>query len=283
MKKSEVGSAHVIIIVVIVVAIVGVLGVTFYTTLTKQSTVANSTDTTALAPIDDTLPSDLLPIDQVSDIALESSTDTSLNAVNLTIEDGIYVYEIHLSNGKTLYINAQTGKIITKEATVKDESETDTSEKPVKVAPSISFEDARKKAISLHSSSQVTKINLETEDGKLVFSVRFADKFRVDIDAVSGEVVRTKAAEKDKGPEQKKPASSSEQSSTKTEQESHDDHHSSSQTSTSTPPKTESPSPSTQPESHESESEHNESSSSSSEEKSGESSNSGKGSSKDKK
>lgn len=136
--------------------------------------------------------SGIIDVDRLKTIVDEQAPGLTIVDLELKNEDGVLVYEAKLSDGSVMVINATDGTYVTKI----DDDENDDEEVSGIQNLKIDFADALKTALAEHDGS-VRKIELEVEDGVLVYSVRFTDGFRVEVNAESGSVTRTKSSKED--------------------------------------------------------------------------------------
>ncbi|MEK7602979.1 MAG: PepSY domain-containing protein [Patescibacteria group bacterium] len=139
------------------------------------------------------LPDDLSGILSLDAIKAKALTDapagTTLSSIELENEDIGLIYKVRYSDSSFKLYNAKTGELVTN--TDDDDLEIDDSV-PADFVAGITIEKAREIAQAQRPGKTVTKIELETEDGKVVYSVRFSDGGRVDVSATDGSVVRVK-------------------------------------------------------------------------------------------
>jgi uncharacterized membrane protein YkoI len=189
-NKQSGFSAIEIGVVVLVVGIIGALGWKFYDSATHKATVGNVTEASAVDITPATL-TDLKDIATIQETALKDKPGVTVIHVELEqAESGTLVYKAQLSDGTVTVYNARSG------AHVKT---TKNTEKTTEILPStftggIGFTKAVEVARAEKPTSKVYKIELELEGGVVVYSVRFTDKARVDVNAADGTIVRTKAA-----------------------------------------------------------------------------------------
>jgi uncharacterized membrane protein YkoI len=135
------------------------------------------------------LPADLaatLSVDDIRAIALAEVPSGSITGIELEQEDGVLLYKVKFSDGSFRLYNANTGELVNK-----DEFETDETV-PSGYVPGITLQEARTIAQNQRPGKTITKIELEVENGVVVYSVRFSDEGRVDVNADNGAVVRVK-------------------------------------------------------------------------------------------
>ncbi len=141
------------------------------------------------------LPADLANILGVADIreaALKDVPNGTVTGIELEKEEGILIYKVRFSDGTIRYYDATTGLAVLKP--VDDEDGQDESV-PAGFVAGVNMQQARDIAQAQRPGKTITKIELETEHNVVVYSVRFSDGGRVDIDATSGNVIRTRSAD----------------------------------------------------------------------------------------
>lgn len=194
MLKNQNGFSHIVIILVI--AVIGVVGFAGWRVTNKNRSSQTNQSQSTLSQ--DFLPSDIAAIKPIDGILAGAQTEIGTRPViqiELNQEDSGLVFEITLKDGTTLVYDAKTGEKLTTSIKDVETEKDDDGDNPLPAGfrPTVSPQDALTKAIAQHSGSNVRKIELEVEDGIVVFSVRFVDKFRVDIDAKTGSVLRIKS------------------------------------------------------------------------------------------
>ena len=136
------------------------------------------------------LPSDLSDIKSIDEIRTLANNGIveglTISSVELEQEDGVLLYKVHYSDGTYKLFDARTGEMVTK-----PDLEVDTSV-PIDFVAGVSIESARATAQSVFPDKVIQKIELESENGIIVYSVRFTDDTRVDISAIDGSIVRTR-------------------------------------------------------------------------------------------
>lgn len=195
-KENQQGFAHIwVLAVIVVMAISGVGAYVWHQNKTnnKLNSVSSQSEVDNLPS---PLPEDLLTAEKVKELALTEKPGATVSGVELENEDGIVVYEVKIADGSRLVFNAQTGKLITK-ALQNDKEEVDKAI-PADFKSEITFAKAREIALAQKPGGTVQKIELELEGGVVVYSVRFSDDARVDVNATTGVVVRTKPASSQK-------------------------------------------------------------------------------------
>ena len=190
-QQGVVGPVEILMIAVIV-GLVGFIGWRVYDARTDVSNSAvNPGEVVKIEPLPNDL-SGIIDVDRLKTIVDEQAPGLTIVDLELKNEDGVLVYEAKLSDGSVIVINATDGTYVTK---IEDD-ENDDEEVPGIQSLKIDFAAALKTALAQHDG-QVRKIELEVEDGVVVYSVRFTDGFRVDINAEDGGVTRTKNSKND--------------------------------------------------------------------------------------
>lgn len=141
------------------------------------------------------LPSDLAGVISIEEIKVAALSDVpggDIIGVELEQEDGVLYYKIKFADGTYRLYDAKSGEVVIN----KDGVETDESV-PADFVPGISIERAVEIAKSSRPGVKVEKIELESENGVIVYSVRFVDDSRVDVDATNGSVLRVKTDDQD--------------------------------------------------------------------------------------
>ena len=135
------------------------------------------------------LPTDLSglkPMDEIRQLASIGAVEgISIASVELEQEEGVLVYKVKFSDGTYKLYDARTGEMV-----AKSDLEIDASV-PADFVATVSIDTARATAQGVFPNKAVKKIELETENGVVVYSVRFTDDSRVDVSAVDGTVVRS--------------------------------------------------------------------------------------------
>ncbi|MBI4948086.1 PepSY domain-containing protein [Candidatus Berkelbacteria bacterium] len=138
----------------------------------------------------------LKTVDQIRTIAEASLSGATIISISLENEDAGYVYKVKLSDGRVLFYNATTGEAILDPSS--DEAENENEEDiPAGFVASISLEQARSIASGRRPGQVIRKIELEVEDGVVVYSVKFVDGGRVEINATTGQVTRVENGDDD--------------------------------------------------------------------------------------
>lgn len=207
--QAQAGYAHLALMAVLAVAVVAGAGVFVYGQQKKAGSVA-STESVSAVSLNTPLPTDLIGFEKVRQLAAADKPGTVIREVELETEDGQLLYKVKLADGSFVLYNARSGVKVTKATGDAAKIEQD-DDLPAGFKPSISFDQARQTALKQKPGGTISKIELEMEEGKAVYSVRFSDEARVDVDAMSGAIVRTRAAKKSPAPASNpdRPASSS--------------------------------------------------------------------------
>lgn len=188
MKLNTKGFSHVeLLIVMVVLGLISGAGYYVYT----QNSALNSETTQSETAATKVLPADLddvLSLEKVEEIAKKDNATLTIKGVELKTEDGVLVYVIHLSNGKELTINATTGEQIA----ISDDTGADDDSLPANLTAKVSLSTALSIAKKEHPGVAIEKIEIETEDGTLVYRVKFVDEALVEVDANNGSIMEVK-------------------------------------------------------------------------------------------
>ena len=189
--------------VVMLVAVFGLVGGASYYVYNANKNdkkTNNSQSETKKIAKESTLPADLTGLktaDEIRTIAASSLGSATIVSVELENEDTGLVFKVKLSDGKILFFDAKTGTAKTKDQVKPKEVENETEDDDSASIPSgfiagITEAQARSTAQARLPGKTVKKIELEPENGVMVYSVRFTDDSRVDINATNGAVVNVK-------------------------------------------------------------------------------------------
>lgn len=134
----------------------------------------------------------LKTLDEMRTLAQRDAPEgASIIKVEVENEHGTVLYKVKFSDGSYRLYDA-----ITVLSYVDSSSGLESDESvPAGFVAGITIQQARDIAASQRPGKVITKIELEVEEGKVVYSVRFSDNGRVDIDATNGDVVRVKSEE----------------------------------------------------------------------------------------
>lgn len=186
-----------IALLVVLVGILGFVGFRAYQVYTMDDNLASKVDFEDSNGEVETLSADELgeikSLEDITALAEDNDEKATVVSVELEMEDGILVYKIKLSNGAVISFNAVTGAIVAEDS--EDKAETDDADLSANIATKISIVEAIRIAQAERPGKDVRKVELELEDGELVFSVRFTDKGRVDVSAETGGIVEVRGEE----------------------------------------------------------------------------------------
>ena len=173
-----------------ILILVGVTAVIAFTTTnnanSKTSTISTPQPTPDNVSLLETLPTDLMTLSQFQSLATKESPNNPITVIEFEKEAGEYVYEAKYLDGKVIYFNARTGAIVKSFSVERKEG---VVALPANVNPAIGFEKARQLAAAEKPDTTVTKLELEMEDGKVIYSIAFANKAKIHLDATSGQVL----------------------------------------------------------------------------------------------
>jgi uncharacterized membrane protein YkoI len=130
----------------------------------------------------------LLSFEDVRAIADKDTSNGPITGIELEKEDNGMVYKVKFSDGSIRIYDAKTGKAVSDSS--KEENDDNI---PAHFNSNITAAQARSIALKQRSGT-ITKIELETEEGVIVYSVRFSDGGRVDVSVANGAVLRVRGA-----------------------------------------------------------------------------------------
>lgn len=134
----------------------------------------------------------LKTLDEMRTLAQKDAPEgASIIKVEVENEHGTVLYKVKFSDGSYRLYDAITGLSYVDSSSGLESDES----VPAGFVAGITIQQARDIAASQRPGKVITKIELEVEEGKVVYSVRFSDNGRVDIDATNGDVVRVKSEE----------------------------------------------------------------------------------------
>lgn len=187
-KKQEDGFS--VVELLIVAAVLSVIGFGVWKVAGSRQTDNDKRTTAAHAVMPDNL-SGLKTIDEILGLAAAEIGARQILAIELQLEDTGLVYSVKLADGSSLAFDARTGGKVQADDHTDPEKDEDKA-LPAAFRPAVTLESALQSAKEKRPGKTVSKIELEVEDGVVVFSVRFSDRGRVDVDATSGAVLRVR-------------------------------------------------------------------------------------------
>jgi uncharacterized membrane protein YkoI len=131
-----------------------------------------------------TVPSTFLTLDELKEIVSKDQESSQITGIGLAKANGVLVYQVKLNSGEEVAYDAKSGAQVTGVT-----SEIDSANLPPELGIKIDFNKAREIALSKKPDGIVHKIVLEFFEGELSYSVRFIDGSRVDVNAVTGEIL----------------------------------------------------------------------------------------------
>lgn len=133
---------------------------------------------------------------QAKEIALKEAKTGKLVQIELENKKNKPVYEVTILDGNTekeYKIDANSGKLL--KNSTEDISDDKEDVQLSKATPKLALEDAENKAKEKYSTAQLREIELEKENGKLVYKVKMYDnnkKIKLIIDANNGSIISDK-------------------------------------------------------------------------------------------
>lgn len=191
LRKNQEGAVGPIEILLMLVA-VGIIGFTMWRiTSTDDNNQQASQEIGETTEAAEAIPTNIETLKTISEIQTAVETDagdTTVAGIELEFEDGVLVYVVHLSDGTVLAYDATTGIAVVIEDDDDDEFE-DGDQLPANFSPSISLGEALEIARGQRPGIDIEKVEIELEHGEIVYSVRFVDDGRVDINTEDGSIV----------------------------------------------------------------------------------------------
>lgn len=185
--NKETGFAHLLVIVLLAVVVVSGSGYYVYSKNHKdvKSSATPATSTVLAKP----LPDDLLTTTEVQSLAEKQQPSKAIQGIELDTQGDTLVFRVKLADNSFLLFNAKSGVLISKGNTTEIEAGLDQLPDSLKTA--VSFDQARTIALAQKPGGIIRMLKLEKEAGVVVFSVRFTDGSKVDINATTGAIVKT--------------------------------------------------------------------------------------------
>lgn len=185
LKKLDNKGLAGVVEIVLIVAAVAVIGFVVFNSMGSSDELANQSDDVAL-------PTDLTALVEPSEmeaLVLSELGEASVVSVELEVEDGVSIYVYKLSDGRELVFDATTGTLLDQDTY---ELESEDEALPAGFVASVSMAQAVETARAEQPDKDVMKVELEVEEGIVVYKVKFADDSRVEVDATTGDVVRVR-------------------------------------------------------------------------------------------
>ena len=179
------------------IAVIGVIGFAGWRIMSKDKTPSNTDTPQASVSTQETaadLPTDLTDIKSVDEIQTQAATDAgtglTIVGVELETEEGKAVYVVHLSDGSVLTYDAKTGNKLTMKDNGNDDIDK-TKNLPAGFVAGVTIQQAIDAAKVALPNATVRKVELKVEDGVVLYSVKFKNGGKVDINATDGSVIKT--------------------------------------------------------------------------------------------
>lgn len=190
MAMNQQGITHIAVaLAVVALGAVGFAGWRVYDASTNKDTNLSAKTQEQVQNLPDDL-GEIKPLPEIVTLAMQENDSTPIAGIELEQEsDGLH-YKVRLADGTVLVFDAVTGRRLADQQA--EASSSDDTPLPAGFVPSVALADARATAKAVYPDKTVRKIEIETEDGVVVYSVRFADGSRVDVDATTGAVVRSR-------------------------------------------------------------------------------------------
>lgn len=179
-----------ILIVIAVVGLIAGVGYTAYNAFSRaDSKQLNSISSNELLENSQDEIDQILGLPEMQKIAVAELANTDIIGIELEVDDGVLVYVVHYADGSSLVFDAISGSKLELADNNNDEIE-DGEIIPAYFVADVSIQEAIAIAKEQRPGSQLRKVEIELEDGVVVYSVRFTDDSRVDVRASDGEIQR---------------------------------------------------------------------------------------------
>jgi len=192
-KNNQSGIGHIeALVIVAVIASIGFGVWRVADSNTNETTQASLNSENATAEVSELLTdlSEIKPLEEIQQLATNAAAEgAQIVGIELEVEEGKTLYVVHLSDGSILAYDALTGESVA----VTDDADDEIDEEdilPADFSPQISLQQAIAIAQAERPDSRVEKVELEVEEGIVVYSVRFTDDSRVDVNATTGSIQR---------------------------------------------------------------------------------------------
>ncbi len=182
--------------ILIAVVVLSVVGFGAWRVMTTNKDKVEDTQQASVSSQEkiETLPADLTGIKTIDEIKTIATDDTAtVSGIELELEEGTLVYVVHFTDGSKTIFNAKTGSKLQLADNNNDEID-DNKTLPVGFTAGVSIQQAIDIAKNEKPEATLRKVELEVEDGIVVYSVRFTDGSRVDVSAADGSIQRVKQA-----------------------------------------------------------------------------------------
>lgn len=187
MKKPQSGfSLPHLLPLIIAVFLAGGVGYYIYDRNQDKKSVSSQVDQ---ADLIEELPGNLLTIEKIKSLAEAEKPGTNIASLKLEKDGDVLVYILRLSDGTKLVYNAQSGVKLTG-AKVEGDETPDDEDLPANFAAALSLADAYEKALAQNPGAKLKEVEIESEDGKIVYEFKFSNGTKVEISAADGSVLK---------------------------------------------------------------------------------------------
>jgi hypothetical protein len=194
MKKQNRGNDSgfaVVELLLILVLLAGITGVGYYVYSQRETTQRANTEEVAQVEQAETLPEDLnevIEVKEVIDAVEQENPEDPIVDIDLESEDSTIMFIVKLKSGKSLYVDAKSAAIVrTKNGTPSNQASL-----PASLGSLISVAEAQKIALAKYPEGRIVKIELELDDGKWEYEVKFLSGIKVEVSAEDGTVTKIK-------------------------------------------------------------------------------------------
>lgn len=204
-RTNSLGFSHGLLLPVLVILLV-IGGVSYYVYSKNSNGSLNSETEQTTEPLPEPLPDSLLSVSKLKELVNTHKPGQAITGVELEQEEDGLVYKISLADGTVLLFNAETGSLV---STSVEDSRQEENDLPDDFTVGVDFIKARSIALDEKPGATITKMELEAEDGAVVYNIRFSDKSRIIINAKSGKIIRIRHPESSDNTADNKGASAS--------------------------------------------------------------------------
>ncbi len=186
MRKNQKG--FVLLPLLAVVVVVAVAGVSLFVVQRSNDKFQKAADEPESISNLEPLADNLLSPEKIKVLAAAEVPNVEINGIELEKEHDQTLFKVKYANGTVVLFNAQTGAKVNRSSGSNNDNGQGTI--PAGFTTTLDFTKARELAKAQKPDGTIRKIHLQMENGKVVFSVRFTDNARIDVDANSGAIVR---------------------------------------------------------------------------------------------
>lgn len=185
-KQRGFSLPHILALLAIVAGVGGV-GYWVYTN-DKDNKSLSSQNADATVALIDEIPGNLLTVQKVESLAGEDKPGVRIASIKLEKNGEVLVYIVRLSDGAKLIYNAQSG---TKIAGAKVDVDDDGEDLPANFSVAVDIAKAYETALAQNPGGKLKSVELDNENGKLVYKFQFSTGSEIKISASDSSVVKS--------------------------------------------------------------------------------------------